>query len=61
MAPGDLALALVAHGAYSDEDLVHNLPASASLEKLPVHSTKVLPSCSPEVTAKQRIVLRTLV
>lgn len=36
-------------------------PASASLEKLPVHSTKVLFSCSPEVTAKQRMVLTTLV
>jgi hypothetical protein len=36
-------------------------PASASLEKLPVHSMKVLFSRSPEVTGKRRMVLTTLV
>jgi hypothetical protein len=35
--------------------------ASASLEKLPVHSTKVDPACSPLVTGKRRMVERTLV
>jgi hypothetical protein len=35
--------------------------ASASLEKLPVHSTKVDPACSPLVTGKRRTVERTLV
>lgn len=37
------------------------LPASASLEKFPVHSMKVLPSWSPEVIGKSLTVLRTLV
>lgn len=36
-----------------------DIPASASEEKLPVHWTKVLFSFSPEVTAKQRMVLTT--
>ncbi|TLS21690.1 uncharacterized protein PpBr36_09622 [Pyricularia pennisetigena] len=34
-------------------------PASASLEKFPLHVTKVLPSCLPEVMGYRRIVLRT--
>lgn len=41
--------------------VAHDLPASASLEKLPVHSMKVLPSLEPEVTGYRRMVLMTLV
>lgn len=38
-----------------------HVPASASLEKLPVQVIKVCPSCLPDVTGYARMVLTTLV
>jgi hypothetical protein len=38
---------------------VYDIPAEASLEKLPVHVMNVCPSCLPDVTGHRRIVATT--